>query len=261
MNEEPGFLDPLGDNPDHFLRLKGASMVITEALTYTNDNLAIAIEERAMVCMHGDSGLGKTMAVNASLRDLAPHDTLRVQFRSHPYPRDLRGLLFKGLELPDPMPVYALEFDQLLKDALAERFRVLVCDEAQWLAADCLELWRHLWDEPKTEIAIVFVGGGDCYKVLKRQRMFASRMLLWQKFEPMTRAEVLSVMPLYHPIWAEADLGLILRTDKQAAHGNFRAWAKITVLAQRALKKLERTTVDEDVLGWVLDRMGQGESS
>ena len=45
-----------------------------------------------------------------------------------------------------------------------ERPRVLVCDEAQWLSRECLEFWRHLWDDPRTDVAIVFVGGGDCYQ-------------------------------------------------------------------------------------------------
>ncbi|MFD6857896.1 ATP-binding protein [Rhodococcus sp. NPDC060086] len=69
-----------------------------------------------------------------------------------------------------------MEFDQTLKSVLAERFRVLVCDEAQWMSRECFEYWRHLWDDRRTDIAIVFVGGGDCYHVLSREPM-----LLWGK--------------------------------------------------------------------------------
>ncbi|MFI6511926.1 AAA family ATPase [Streptosporangium sp. NPDC050855] len=250
-----GFLSPLDEAHDHYLRLKGASVVVTEALQRIQDNVEIAIEERAMMCVHGDSGLGKTLSVNASLRELVPDDTVRIQFRSHPYPRDIRNVLFDALEIPGPAPVYPLEFDKLLKEKLAEKFRVLVCDEAQWLSTDCFELWRHLWDDPGTDITIIFVGGAHCYKVLQRERMLASRVLLWQKFEPLTAAEVMTVMPVYHSIWAEADLEDILLANRQAGHGNFRAWAKITVLAVRALKKLGRTTVDKDVLVWVFDRL------
>ncbi|MEU6721707.1 AAA family ATPase [Nonomuraea sp. NPDC046802] len=231
-------------------------MVVTEALQRTQDNLAIVIDERAMACVHGDSGLGKTLSVNASLRELAPAETVRVQFRSHPYLRDIRGVLFDALELPGPKPIHPLEFDTLLKDKLSERFRVLVCDEAQWMSTECFELWRHLWDDPHTDIAIIFVGGANCYKVLQREAMLSSRVLLWQKFEPLTPAEVMAVMPVYHPIWAEADLEIILLANRRAGHGNFRAWARVTVLAVRALKHLKRTTVDEEVLAWVCDRLG-----
>ncbi len=34
-------------------------------------------------------------------------------------------------------PLEPIEFDRLLKDVLSERFRVLVCDEAQWMSREC----------------------------------------------------------------------------------------------------------------------------
>jgi len=83
-------------------------------------------------------------SVNASLRALAPADTCRVQFRARPTPRDIRHVLFDALGISGTPPTRPIEFDALLKDALSERFRVLVCDEAQWLSRECFELWRHL---------------------------------------------------------------------------------------------------------------------
>ena len=68
---------------------------------------------------------------------------------------------------------------------------MLVCDEAQWLSPECFELWRHLWDDRRTQIAIVFVGGGDCYEVLRREPMLSSRVYVWQEFRRMPRAQVL----------------------------------------------------------------------
>ena len=88
---------------------------------------------------------------------------------------------------------------------LAERPRVLVCDEAQWLSRECFEFWRHLWDDPRTDIAIVFVGGGDCYQVLRREPMLSSRVYVWQEFRRMTREQVFEVIPAFHPVWADAD--------------------------------------------------------
>jgi hypothetical protein len=45
-----------------------------------------------------------------------------------------------------------------------------------WLPRECFEYWRHLWDDRATDIAIVFVGGGDCYQVLRREPMLSSRV-------------------------------------------------------------------------------------
>lgn len=163
-----------GHHDDHYLGLAGANLVATEALLALRDNLADVVAARAMMCVHGQAGLGKTLSVNAALRALAPTEVCRVQFRARPTPRDIRHVLFDALGVGGSPPTRPIEFDALLKDVLAERPRVLVCDEAQWLSRECFELWRHLWDDRRTDIAIVFVGGGDCYRVLRCEPMLSS---------------------------------------------------------------------------------------
>ena len=83
--------------------------------------------------------------------------------------------------------------------------RVLVCNEAQWLSRECFELWRHLWDDRRTDIAIVFVGGGDCYRVLRREPMLSNRVYVWQESRRMNPEQVLQVIPMFHPVWANTD--------------------------------------------------------
>ncbi|MFI6503879.1 AAA family ATPase [Nonomuraea typhae] len=243
---------------DHYLRLRDASLIATEGMLTAKENLQVVIKVRGMMCLYGDAGVGKTLSVNASLRDLAPQQSLRVEFRSHPYPRDIREVLFEGLGLAGRQPRRAGQFDRMLKDALRQEFRVLVCDEAQWLSRECFELWRHLWDDRDTQIAIVFVGGHNCYDVLRREPMLASRVTIWQELQRLTREQVLAVIPGYHPIWRRADPEDILHTDVHAAHGNFRRWAKITVLAAEAMARLGRDTIDRQVLAWVFSKLGGG---
>ncbi len=144
---------------------------------------------------------------------------------------------------------------KLLKDVLSERFRVLVCDEAQWMSRECFEYWRHLWDDRRTDIAIVFVGGGDCYRVLSREPMLSSRVYVWQEFRRMTPDQVLRVIPAFHPVWEKADPALISFTDAHAGHGNFRSWAAVTAHTVRALRHLDRHQVDREVLGWVFSKL------
>ena len=246
----------LDERDDHYLGLAGANVVATDALLRLRDNLADVVEARAMMCVHGDAGLGKTLSVNASLRALAPEEVCRVQFRARPTPRDIRHVLFDSLGLGGSPPNRPIEFDSLLKRALSERPRVLVCDEAQWLSRECFEFWRHLWDDPRTDIAIVFVGGGDCYRVLRREPMLSSRVYVWQEFRRMTPEQVLDVIPVYHPVWAQVDAELIAYADLHAAHGNFRAWSKVTSHVQTALRRLDRGQVDREVLQWVFSRLG-----
>lgn len=241
---------------DHYLALPGANVVATDALLTLRDNLADVVEARAMMCVHGDAGLGKTLSVNASLRKLAADQVCRVQFRARPTPRDIRHVLFDALAITGAPPLRPIEFDALLKRVLAERPRVLVCDEAQWLSRECFEFWRHLWDDPRTDIAIVFVGGGDCYRVLRREPMLSSRVYVWQEFRRMSREQVLDVIPAFHLVWAEVDPELLVYADVHAGHGNFRAWAKITAHVQTALRRLDRPVPDREVMQWVFSRLG-----
>ncbi|MFE3907791.1 AAA family ATPase [Streptomyces sp. NPDC059153] len=118
------------------MRLPGAQIVSTRALLTARENIRAAIEAKAMICIYGQAGNGKSFAVNASLRELAPALTRRIQFRARPSTRDLRHELFHALGLPGRPPSHAIEFDRMLRGALEEP-RVLVCDEAQWLS----KLW------------------------------------------------------------------------------------------------------------------------
>jgi hypothetical protein len=166
----------LEERADHYLQLAGANIVATQALLTVRDNLADMVEAKAMMCVHGDAGLGKTLSVNASLRSLAPdldpEDVCRVQFRARPTPRYIRHTLFDVLGLAGPPPTRPTEFDGLLKEVLGERFRVLVCDEAQWLSRECFEFWRHLWDDLGTDFALVFVGEGIATRCCAESRCF-----------------------------------------------------------------------------------------
>lgn len=240
----------------HYLNLADAQIVATQSLLACQDNMYDVIDAQAMACLHGSAGFGKSLSVSASLRVLAPNNTVRVVFRSRPTTRDIRHALFHGLHLPGNPPVHPIEFDRLLKSVLADQFRVLVCDEAQWMARECFEYWRHLWDDRDTNIAIVFVGGGDCYKVLRREPMLASRIYLWQKFLRMEREEVLDVIPVFHPVWASTEPHLIDYADVHAGHGNFRSWARITAHVLQGQRRRGDTQVDAELLQWVFSRLG-----
>lgn len=244
------------EREDHFLGLEAAHVVGTEALLTTRDNLESVIKAKAMMCAYGPAGYGKTMAVNSALRDLAPDITYRLELRSGPTPRDIRHGLFKALRLPGEPPKRPIEFDALLKEVLAEQFRVLVCDEAQWMSRTGFEFWRHLWDDRHTDIAVVFAGGDNCYKVLRREPMLASRMYIWQEFERIPKSEVRQVITAFHPIWATAEPGLIDAVDAEAAHGNFRNWANITHHLVEGMEKTGTDRVTEAFVHWVYSKIG-----
>ncbi|MFI1184228.1 AAA family ATPase [Streptomyces sp. NPDC020799] len=244
---------------DQYVTLPDARLVSTRALLTARENLTDTINARAMMCVHGGAGFGKTMTVTSCLRALEPdEDIRRITFHARATTRAVRHELHTALELPGPPPRYASESDHLLKNALATHPRTLVLDEAQWLQSDQLEYVRYLWDDPYTQLAIVFVGGEGCYQALRKEPMLSSRIFIWQRFTRLTEDEVLDVIPLYHPIWADADPDDIAFADQRAAHGNFRNWARLTAHTHTALERTGRPGVDQEVLRWAVSCLGSG---
>ncbi|MFJ3206310.1 AAA family ATPase [Streptomyces sp. NPDC086989] len=239
---------------DHFMRLPGAQVVSTRALLAARENIRAAIGAQAMICIYGQAGHGKSFAVNASLRELAPKLTRRIQFRARPSTRDLRHELFYALGLQGRPPAHAIEFDRMLRGALVEPL-VLVCDEAQWLSKLCFEYLRYLWDDTDSALTIVFTGGNGCFEMLLSEPMLESRVYAWQEIGRMPLEEVLDVIPAFHPLWSEADPELIALCDQEAAHGNFRAWAKITHHLTVGMQEAGRACVDEELLRWAYSKL------
>jgi len=236
--------------------LPDAQIVATRALLNARESIRDTVDARAMMCIHGGAGFGKTLAVNTCLRELEPdEDVHRITFRARPTARAVRHELFTSLGLPGEAPRHPSEFDRLLKTALAHHPRTLLVDEAQWLNGEAFEYFRYLWDEPTTRLAIVFVGGEGCHTVLRREPMLSSRVFIWQQFSRLTPDEVARVIPVFHPLWADTDPQDITFADDHAAHGNFRAWAQLTAHLRLALTRTGRPRVDRDLLRWAFSRL------
>ncbi|MFE5549933.1 ATP-binding protein [Streptomyces sp. NPDC056534] len=149
----------------------------TNTLLTARENIRDTVAARAMMCIHGGAGCGKTLAVNTCLRELESgqgKEVCKVTFRARPTARAVRYDPFETLRLPGEPPRHPSEFDRLLKTALAERPPTFLV-AAQWLIGEAFEYFRYLWDEPATQIAIVFVGGAGAHTVLRRELMLSSR--------------------------------------------------------------------------------------
>jgi hypothetical protein len=116
--------------------------------------------------------------------------------------------------------------------------------------------FRYLWDEPSTQLAIIFVGGEGRHTVLRREPMLSSRIFIWQHFTRLNPDEVLEAIPLLHPARADAEPEDIAFADSHAAHGNFRAWAQLTAHTRTALARTGRARVDQELLRWAFSCLG-----
>ncbi|MFI6340509.1 AAA family ATPase [Streptomyces sp. NPDC050535] len=221
----------------HYLGLQGARTILTRASEETYANLLTTLKadggNGAIMCVHGGVGLGKTFSVNLHLDELAPHTTLRIKLSSSKI-QALRTALYRRLGLPGEAPSGSTRCESMIKEALTEVPRVLVVDEAQWLDTRAFEFIRELWDDEDTRLAVVLIGAENCYQKIKNRPALDSRILVWQRYKPLTPAEVLTVIPQYHPRWSGVPADDLLWIDDLACHGNFRQWAKITYLLNEA---------------------------
>ncbi|MFG3480105.1 AAA family ATPase [Streptomyces sp. NPDC047980] len=241
---------------DHYLGLTRANIMGTKAVAETEDRVRKALKHAAMVCIHGHVGLGKTFAVHTVLRRHAPDTTIRLRFRQAHNMSELRGALWRALELPGEPPQSADLCGQQLKVALEQQpRRVLLLDEAQWLSKPALEYIRDLWGDDEQRAAVIFVGSGTIRQRILSCPALHSRIYDWYQFTPLKPAEVLNTIPAYHPIWTDTDPDLILYTDDHAGHGSFRNWAKLTLHLQDALEENPDLTLTKDLVRWAFSRL------
>ncbi|MGW2426309.1 ATP-binding protein [Streptomyces sp. NPDC001709] len=181
------------ERDDDFMRLKDAHVVAAKTLLEVWENIRVAVEAKAMICIYGATGHGESLAVNclAARAGSGTDAPYPVPGQAHHPGPAVRALSRSGTAGPPAGP--------------ADRVRpgAARCDGARWPSRHWCGAWfRCLWVEPSTRLAVIFVGGEGCHTVLRREAMFSSsRVFVWQYFTRLTPAEVLEAVPLSHPVW------------------------------------------------------------
>lgn len=245
-----GHLPP--ESADHYRRLPGARAVGTLAALETEEFLTEALHERSILCIHGHVGLGKTFSVHTALRQLTPDTTIRLVFDEAPQKKELLEALWRALALPGN-PGSPATTKRLIKQNLIQTPRVLLIDEVQNLNFPTLEYLRILWDD--VQMPLILVGSGKTRQKVFDHPALHSRVDQWQQFKPLTLADVLNVIPSYHPVWEGVDDEILTFTNDTYARGVFRNWAKVTAGVQRAKHRDPQRPVDIPLIRWVFSRL------
>ncbi|MFC7310809.1 AAA family ATPase [Streptomyces monticola] len=238
------------------LYVPGAHAVSTRQLGEVAEALAHTIAARGIVCVYGDPGHGKTVAVHQALC-LLPRRTPvhRALVAVKPALPQLRAALLTAFGLPVKALTSRTDAaDRALIDAL-QAPGVLVVDDVQRIAAPELDYLRLLVDAPTTQTSLVLCGAG-AERTLARAPALASRVLTWQQVPRLEPAQVPGVLRLFHPLWDFATDADLLYADETCAQGNFRTWAKITSHAYAALSRRPATTADRALLTGACSRLG-----
>jgi hypothetical protein len=236
----------------------GARLVSTRQLAAVAEAVAHTVAARGSICVFGETGCGKTLAVEQALHLLPRRVPLwRAVMAVRPGLPQLRATLLAALGVPaGPLSHQAEAADRALLQALQQP-GVLFLDDTQRLAPPELDYLRLLMDAPTTQATTVLCGAGS-ERTLARAPALASRILTWHQVPRLEAAQLPDVLPLFHPLWATADPTDLHHADQTCARGNFRTWAKLTSHVYAALDRHPATAVDRSLLTWACSRLGPG---
>ncbi|WP_438296352.1 AAA family ATPase [Streptomyces sp. HUAS TT7] len=234
----------------------GARMVSTLQLGEVTEVLAHTVAARGVLCVYGDTGHGKTVALDQALRQLprrvpVHHALVAVK----PALPQLRAALLTAFGLPATALTNRTDAaDRTLLEAF-QAPGVLVIDDVQRIAAPELDYLRLLVDAPTTQTSLVLCGAG-AERTLARAPALASRILTWQHMPRLTASQAPGVLRLFHPLWDAAEDADLLHADETCARGNFRTWAKITSHVYAAVNRRSAAALDRALLTWACARLG-----
>ncbi|MGA5001028.1 AAA family ATPase [Streptomyces arboris] len=213
----------------HYLQLQDATLQSTAATRLTGGYLQDIADVGGILCVSGTAGLGKTVAVGTNLNDLAPSSHRRLPTRPGLSLRDYRQVLATTFGIPPtPENLAGLTLESHIQQAVQAQRQVLFIDEAHTLSNAIYASLATLWDACRGHLALAFVGNEHCPRRIRHAAPLASRIDYWQPYKPLTHAQVIEIIPKFHPQWAHVSESDLIWSDDAACRGNFRNWARFT---------------------------------
>ncbi|MFJ3906247.1 AAA family ATPase [Streptomyces sp. NPDC090025] len=238
------------------LFVPGARVVSTAQVAAMVEAVGHTVAARGMVCVFGDPGVGKTVAVQQALHllpDRVPVWRAVAAVKSG-LPQ-MRASLLEALGLAaGSLSRRAQPADRALGEAL-RRPGVLFLDDAQRLSPPLLDYLRLLWDEPGTAAALLLCGAG-VERVIARAPALRSRVLTWHQVPGLDQERLAETLAMFHDVWEGADPADVGWADATVARGNFRTWAKITSHVYALTKRGQDIQVDRALMEQACARLG-----
>lgn len=203
----------------------GSVLTLTEPLELLLGAAPIALANRRIICVDGQPGCGKTVALDVLANNLTrPVVTLSLngnlsdkQVIEHVY-RAIQGGCTSRLTRDNMMSA--------LRQRLAGSELVLMVDEAQKASVKALELLRQLHDDPRTKCGLI-LSGANMQRLLAKEEMLESRVGLRVRFPRLDGNQLIPTVTAAYPVLASLEEWVLRETDRLYCQGRMRAWAEI----------------------------------
>jgi len=208
----------------------GASFVSTPSFTLAQTVATLAARQRDIAGFFGDAGTGKTTALSY-FADNTDLESLYLTAEPSPQRKEVfEQILLAATGAYDPK-MSARELRRACNEVLAERPRILIVDECQYLSVLWHQQLRSLHMDPNADFALFLAGGENTVKTLQRDSMLWTRIKLRVFFQPLKGDELLATLVEFHPLLTNTPSDLLLDVDAKHCGGNFRDWAYFVDLA------------------------------
>ena len=195
-----------------------------------------AAAQGAVAGFFGEPGTGKTYALDHYVRS-SPLEHAWITAAPSPTKKEIFEELIFQLEGVDAVGS-ARQLRRDCLELLAQRRRVIVVDEAQYLSVLWLQQLRTLHDDGRGGWALFLIGGIGTGHTIDKHPELGSRLGYRVDFEPLTDDELLAALNAYHPVFTNTpDESLLHINTRNGFGGNFRTWTTFLRNAQPLLAR------------------------
>ena len=218
---------PLADQLDEPLPA-GTALLALDPLKRLLATAPIALANRRIIAVSGNSGCGKTTAVKvlaARLRERVVFATLDRRDTDKQVIEKIYNAL-AGTDTAIGSRTRRAELMLHARHLIAKEPLVLVLDEAQNASLDALDLVRQLQEHPSANCGLI-ISGVDLYPKLAREPMVDNRVALRVTFENMTETALPGILAALSPELASYPPHTLLAANAEYCHGELRRWVQL----------------------------------
>jgi DNA transposition AAA+ family ATPase len=224
-----------------------------------------------MAVITGLPGMGKTIAVQDYLDNLAPHAhtalpmAIKIKVKPRSTPLALAKVIMDGLQEKYRGNTIFEIADEVSAAIERNDLKLIIVDEADRLNEDSFEVLRHIFD--KTGCPIVLVGLPSILRVVERHDKFSSRVGLRMQFKPLELEEVLTVVlpELVYSRWVydpkNAEDRLLGINIWNRVNPSLRKLANLLDLASQTARAMELQAITQvcidEAFGWLMTQEDQ----